>query len=361
MRTMDAALDALLALGRELRVLGYRFTTISPASHARVNARGGNELGTTLADVFGWSRPFRAEALAPRVVALLAQAGELARDGELLRSRVRFSTLDPAFSDGTCGTAGVPFKTPPNAAIAELREPIPAARGNAAADHIFVHSAFPTEAPDSVFFGPDTYRFARALRGSLAGFAAGPRPRIVDLGCGSGVGGLYLAALLAPESRPRIVLADINPKALRYAQVNAALNGVPGACCVGSDLWGNIEGPADFIISNPPYLVDAAARAYRHGGGNWGFALSLRLVAESLDRLAPGGRFLLYTGAPIVGGVDLFREALSPLLARRGLPFAYEEIDPDVFGEELAHPPYDRADRIAVVALTIDGNAREFE
>jgi hypothetical protein len=32
----------------------------------------------------------------------------------------------------------------------------------------------------------------------------------------------------------------------------------------------------------------------------------------------------------------------------------YEEIDPDVFGEELEHPPYDRADRIAVVAVTID-------
>jgi hypothetical protein len=34
--------------------------------------------------------------------------------------------------------------------------------------------------------------------------------------------------------------------------------------------------------------------------------------------------------------------------------FSYEEIDPDVFGEELAYPPYDRADRIAVVAVTIE-------
>jgi hypothetical protein len=35
--------------------------------------------------------------------------------------------------------------------------------------------------------------------------------------------------------------------------------------------------------------------------------------------------------------------------------FSYEEIDPDVFGEELEHPPYDRVDRIAVVVATIDG------
>jgi hypothetical protein len=34
--------------------------------------------------------------------------------------------------------------------------------------------------------------------------------------------------------------------------------------------------------------------------------------------------------------------------------FTYEEIDPDVFGEELEYSPYDRADRIAVVGVTID-------
>jgi hypothetical protein len=33
---------------------------------------------------------------------------------------------------------------------------------------------------------------------------------------------------------------------------------------------------------------------------------------------------------------------------------AYTEIDPDVFGEELDRPPYDRADRIAVVGVTVD-------
>src|SRR5207248_934976 len=31
-------------------------------------------------------------------------------------------------------------------------------------DMLLVHSGFPTEAPDAVFFGPDTYRFCRALQ-----------------------------------------------------------------------------------------------------------------------------------------------------------------------------------------------------
>ena len=63
---------------------------------------------------------------------------------------------------------------------------------------------------------------------------------------------------------------------------------------------------------------------------------------------------MLYTGSAIFGGKDLFREMLSARLAAQDVRVAYEEIDPDVFGEELEHPPYDRADRIAVVGVTID-------
>jgi hypothetical protein len=85
-----------------------------------------------------------------------------------------------------------------------------------------------------------------------------------------------------------------------------------------------------------------------------GFDLSLRIVDESLDRLYPGGRFLLYTGAPIVAGEDAFFEALRPRLDEGRFRYSYEEIDPDVFGEELQAAPYDEVDRIAAVVLTVD-------
>jgi hypothetical protein len=61
----------------------------------------------------------------------------------------------------------------------------------------------------------------------------------------------------------------------------------------------------------------------------------------------------LYTGTPVIDGVDHLLAALRPLLEGRGCDYTYEEIDPDVFGEELESAPYDRVDRIAVVALTI--------
>ncbi|HET9395075.1 MAG TPA: hypothetical protein VFO36_03385, partial [Nitrospiraceae bacterium] len=58
-------------------------------------------------------------------------------------------------------------------------------------------------------------------------------------------------------------------------------------------------------------------------------------------------------GTPIIGGVDPLFESLSPLVQLPGLQFVYEEIDPDVFGEELEGQAYARADRIAAVGLTL--------
>jgi release factor glutamine methyltransferase len=52
-----------------------------------------------------------------------------------------------------------------------------------------------------------------------------------------------------------------------------------------------------------------------------------------------------------VEGRDVVRAALEPILRKADAEFSYEELDPDVFGEELAKPPYERVERIAVVAL----------
>ena len=218
---------------------------------------------------------------------------------------------------------------------------------------LFAHSAFPTEESDAVFFGPDTYRFARAIGHAIKGMPARARPRILDIGAGSGAGGLHAAALLKNVS-PSATLTDINQAALRFCRINAALNGLSSVEVVESDLYAQVTGAYDLILSNPPYLVDPLARLYRHGGGEFGGALSVEIAAQGVARLAPGGRLLLYTGSAIVEGVDPLREALSRRLNNRVARFSYEEIDPDVFGEELEAPPYDRADRIAAVQAIID-------
>jgi methylase of polypeptide subunit release factors len=315
---MESRDQALVALGKELQTAGYRFATVTPCSHRRVNDRPENARATSLEAIFGWNRPFRRTDFPQRIITLLEEAEELEILEDSLRSRVRFSTL---------------------------------------ADQFFVHSSFPTESSDAVFFGPDTYRFARALLQAMRGIEVSGPFTIIDIGCGSGAGGLFAALQLQPHAD--VILSDINPKALRYARVNAALNRIPNARTVLSDVFDQINDAGNLIISNPPYLVDAAGRLYRHGGGEFGFDLSLRIVDTGIDRLSPGGRLVLYTGTPVVDGTDKFHEALRPLLAARDCSYTYEEIDPDVFGEELDHAPYDRADRIAVVLLTIEAGKKE--
>jgi methylase of polypeptide subunit release factors len=304
--------QAFVDLGRELRRAGYHFTTITPLSHQRVVARAANS-DRSLRDIFGWSRSFKAGQLPASVLGKLREAEALDDADGVLRSKVRFSSLG---------------------------------------DQLFVHSAFPTAQNDAVFFGPDTYRFARAIHELVALQPPRTNMRVLDVGAGSGIGGLYAARLLH-ECSPRVVLTDINERALRYCTINTVLNDVANVQMVPSDLYANIEGTFDLIVSNPPYLVDGLERAYRHGGGEFGSLLSMRILEEGIDRLASAGQLLLYTGSAIVDGVDLFKKHLEEQLSRRSLRFSYEEIDPDVFGEELEHPPYDRADRLTAVAVHV--------
>ena len=299
----------ILELGIWLQNLDYRFVTATPETHRRINARDANAEAVELRDVFGWSRPFRAGLLPPAALRWLDEAGALECAGGGFRSRLRFSTLD---------------------------------------DLLLVHCAWPTLAPDAVFFGPDTYRFA-TLIGRVLDASPGFRPSsIVDVGCGTGAGGLFAARRLG--NAPELILGDVNPQALRLARINARLAGLP-AKCLASDVLAGIAIEPELILANPPYLADAAGRAYRDGGGRLGSGLSLRIVAESLERLAPGGKLVLYTGSAIVGGRDLLRAALAPLLDSAGVSWTYEELDPDVFGEELDQPAYGEVERIAAVAL----------
>ena len=89
-------------------------------------------------------------------------------------------------------------------------------------------------------------------------------------------------------------------------------------------VWEEIGGEFDVIIANPPYLVDASERTYRHGGGRLGRELSVRIAESALRRLAPGGRLLLYTGVAIVDGIDAFLEEMAPLLDGAGCLWRYE-------------------------------------
>jgi methylase of polypeptide subunit release factors len=295
---------ALLHLLRHVQQEGYRFTAVTPATHERVLARPAAG-PASLRDIFGWNRTFDSGDLDEDLFRTLLESGLVSRTTARWRSEVRVSSLG---SD------------------------------------LFLHSRFPTEERDAVFFGPDTYRFARFVEDELG--TVEPGTRIVDMGAGSGAGGLTCARL-SPDAKIRLV--DLNPEALRFARLNAAAAGID----VEIEKRNTVPSGAHILVANPPYMVDSARREYRDGGDLLGGAVALDWVRQALGSLRPGGRMLLYTGVAMV-------EAQSPALAaikaeceRRAADYRCYEIDPDVFGEELSSPAYAEVERIAAVGCVL--------
>lgn len=70
-----------------------------------------------------------------------------------------------------------------------------------------------------------------------------------------------------------------------------------------------------------------------------GAGLSLAIVDAALERLEAGGSLLLYTGVAMVEGGDPFLARIRERLASREWDWDYQELDPDVFAEELDSPP----------------------
>lgn len=301
----DENLIQLLSL---LRSRDYRFTAVTPATHQRIVSREDRKQARDLRDVFGWNLPFAADLLPTEMLNTLEAADALDEADGLLKSRLRAASLDA---------------------------------------HLFLHSGFPSTAEDAVFFGPDTYRFARFLAAERAAMRGATR--LVDIGAGTGAGGIVAAQLLPGLD---VTLSDVNPAALRLAAANAAHAGVEAGRVLGSGLDA-VEGPVDLIIANPPYVMDEDDRTYRNGGGMLGAKLSLDWALEGARRLQPGGAMLLYTGVAILDGRDLLREALAEQLQPLGCTLRYDEIDPDVFGEELEKTPYREVERIAAVGAVI--------
>ena len=140
--------------------------------------------------------------------------------------------------------------------------------------------------------------------------------RIVDVGTGSGVIALSLAAKF-PEAK--ILAVDVSDDALALAQENAArLNLGSRVRFLKSRLLENVEGVFDLIVANLPYISTqerhTLSREVLHDpevalfAGTEGDELVCDLIAEAPSRLGPGGMLALEIG---LGQRDAFLSALA--------------------------------------------------
>lgn len=130
------------------------------------------------------------------------------------------------------------------------------------------------------------------------------KPRMLDVGTGSGVIVLSLAARF-PDAD--LVAVDLSPDALALAQENATRLGASERIqFIQGHLLNRIDGEFDLIVANLPYVsageADQLATEVRHDpaialfGGTTGDELIRELIATAPDRLRPGGLIALEIG-----------------------------------------------------------------
>lgn len=108
----------------------------------------------------------------------------------------------------------------------------------------------------------------------------------LDLCCGAGA--QTLAAAAYSES---VVGVDLNPRALRFARVNAAANRLENVSFVQGDCYDRLDDRRfDVILANPPFVPRPSPDPllYR-GGGPLGDEVVRRILSGATERLRPGG------------------------------------------------------------------------
>jgi release factor glutamine methyltransferase len=179
---------------------------------------------------------------------------------------------------------------------------------------------------------PETEGLVERVLELAAGFA---RPRIVDVGTGSGAIAVALAANL-PQAT--VTAIDISEAALEVARINAERNGVADRIrFTQCDLLAPFAaGSFEFVVSNPPYVPSAdrdslAAEVRDHEphmalfAGEDGLAIYRRLIPAAHAVLAAGGWLALEIGCGQA-------EAMRGLLAEAG--FVQIEFARDLQGIE---------------------------
>jgi release factor glutamine methyltransferase len=75
--------------------------------------------------------------------------------------------------------------------------------------------------------------------------------RVLDLGCGSGVGSVFCA----PKAR-EVIAVDISLAAVRNTEENCRIHGLKNVHVMQSDMFSRVEGKFDIILANSPYIED---------------------------------------------------------------------------------------------------------
>lgn len=150
----------------------------------------------------------------------------------------------------------------------------------------------------------DTEILVQRLISDIAEFQNkfGKKASVLDIGTGSGA----IAITIQKETDANVVACDISEGALAVAKSNAKSLGA-NVCFTHSDLFENISGKFDFIVSNPPYIetavIEGLTREVRDNepklaldGGKDGLIYYRRIIDEAKNYLNVNGKLYFEIG-----------------------------------------------------------------
>ena len=129
--------------------------------------------------------------------------------------------------------------------------------------------------------------------------------RVLDLGCGSGVGAVFCA----PKAR-EVVAVDISQAAVKNTEENCRIHGLTNVKVLQSDMFSNVEGKFDLILANPPYIELEVE------GEDTQFATSVRYMPVLFENV---GEHLVDGGLLLVQFPIWFRKKVERLASGHGL------------------------------------------
>ncbi|MGC8547510.1 MAG: HemK2/MTQ2 family protein methyltransferase [Candidatus Micrarchaeia archaeon] len=159
----------------------------------------------------------------------------------------------------------------------------------------------------------DSFLALKAMSKAISELRDNAHASVLDMGCGTGLIGLYAAKSRLVE---KALLADKSGIAVKLAEENIALNKLESkAKAIRSDLFSSITGFFDIIVFNAPYLKaeegEPKEEAEMLSGGKEGVELSVRFLKEAKKHMKQDAVTILVTSS--LSNMEILYNSISNL------------------------------------------------